>query len=473
VFEAVRAKLTGSRATADTTSMDGGFGSRARRVAAWVAAAMAVSAALAGPLPAAAGDAVVHNPRGRVLGVADAQPNAATQFRRSAAPLHRFAPLTTASLLTYHNGPVVHDGHVYAIFWEPPGYAYPSDYKPAVAKYFADVAADSGKRTNVYSTTRQYRDALGPAPYKVAFNGSYTDTSPLPASNCTDTMAPACLSDGALTAELGAFVSAHALPRGMTNQYFLFTPPGVGSCYPSSAGDQCAYEVFCAYHSWFSSSGTVLYAVHPYVTGIQSCDVGQSPTGTSADAVLNVVSHEHNEIVTDPTGGGWFDANGEENGDKCAWQWGSLHGSANAAFNQVIAGSPYLLQLEWSNRDGGCAATTANQSPTPSFQRVGPAVARKPVHFTAAAARDPDGTIASYAWRFGDGGTGSGVAPAHTYKNGGTFQVQLRVTDDEGGSATRTLGVVVARGATAPRKKPGKTKKKKRKHPHRSGGHAA
>jgi hypothetical protein len=374
-------------------------------------------------------------------------------------------------MMTYHNGPVVHDGHVYAIFWEPPGYSYPSDYKPAVAKYFTDVAADSGKRTNVYSTSRQYRDPAGPAAYRVAFKGSYTDTTALPASDCTDQLAPVCISDSALTAELGHFVAVHGLPRGMTNQYFLFTPPGVGSCYPSSGGPQCSYEVYCAYHSWFSSSGTILYAVHPFVTGVHSCDTGQSPTGTSADAVLNVVSHEHNEIVTDPTGGGWFDANGDENGDKCAWVWGDLHGAADQAFNQVIAGSPYLLQLEWSNRDGGCAPRTANQAPTPSFQRVGQAVARKAVHFTAAAARDPDGSIVSYAWRFGDGGVGSGVAPAHTYRAGGTYQVQLRVTDDEGGTATRTLGVVVARAAAPPHKAPAKHKKRKKKRRHPRAGH--
>ena len=35
--------------------------------------------------------------------------------------------------------------------------------------------------------------------------------------------------------------------------------------------------------------------------------------------------------------------------------------------------------------------------------------------FNAAGSFDPDGTIVSYEWRFGDGTTGSGPAPAHTY----------------------------------------------------------
>ena len=38
--------------------------------------------------------------------------------------------------------------------------------------------------------------------------------------------------------------------------------------------------------------------------------VGSGPHGSAADAVLNVTSHEHNETITDPTGGGWYDSSG-------------------------------------------------------------------------------------------------------------------------------------------------------------------
>src|SRR5205085_2158687 len=237
----------------------------------------------------------------------------------------------------------------------------------------------------------------------------------------------------------------HGLPRGLTSQYFLFTPPGVGSCYQNPGGNpECAFDVFCAYHSWFGSSGTILYAIQPFVKDSPSCDTGESPTGTSADGALNLVSHEHNEIITDPTGDGWYDDQGEENGDRCAWSFGALQGAVDHAFNQVVAGSRYLLQQEWSNADGGCASSYgSNRTPVAAFQRVGAAVAKKPVHFSARASRDPDGSIASYSWRFGDGRTGAGPAPAHTYAARGTYRVQLKVTDNQGSTATRTLGIVV------------------------------
>ena len=55
--------------------------------------------------------------------------------------------------------------------------------------------------------------------------------------------------------------------------------------------------------------------------------------------------------------------------------------------------------------------------------------------------------IASYSWDFGDGGTGSGVTPTHTYSSVGSFTVKLMVKDLAGnsaaGKATVTVEVVI------------------------------
>jgi parallel beta-helix repeat protein len=73
-----------------------------------------------------------------------------------------------------------------------------------------------------------------------------------------------------------------------------------------------------------------------------------------------------------------------------------------------------------------------------------------PVQFDASASFDPDGTIVSYQWDFGDGTTGSGVSPKHTYAtynwNGTAYQpftVTLTVTDDRGATDTDTQLVTV------------------------------
>ncbi|HMB74153.1 MAG TPA: PKD domain-containing protein, partial [Gammaproteobacteria bacterium] len=51
--------------------------------------------------------------------------------------------------------------------------------------------------------------------------------------------------------------------------------------------------------------------------------------------------------------------------------------------------------------------------------------------FDGSASSD-DGVIASYLWDFGDGVSGSGPAPSHTYDSQGNYTVTLTVTDAEG-----------------------------------------
>jgi PKD repeat protein len=65
---------------------------------------------------------------------------------------------------------------------------------------------------------------------------------------------------------------------------------------------------------------------------------------------------------------------------------------------------------------------------------------------------DADGTIASWAWTFGDGGTSTLQHPKHTYFAPGTFPVSLTVTDNDGSTGTVAQNVVigVANPATAP-----------------------
>ncbi len=54
------------------------------------------------------------------------------------------------------------------------------------------------------------------------------------------------------------------------------------------------------------------------------------------------------------------------------------------------------------------------------------------------------GTITDYAWDFGDGTTGSGVTPSHTYDDGpAQFNVKLVITDNQGQTASDTTQVTV------------------------------
>lgn len=81
-----------------------------------------------------------------------------------------------------------------------------------------------------------------------------------------------------------------------------------------------------------------------------------------------------------------------------------------------------------------------NQAPTASFSSAATDLA---VTVDGTGSTDSDGTVASYAWDFGDGSTGTGATAARTYAAAGTYQVTLTVTDDDGATNSITKPVTV------------------------------
>ena len=65
------------------------------------------------------------------------------------------------------------------------------------------------------------------------------------------------------------------------------------------------------------------------------------------------------------------------------------------------------------------------------------------VSFTGSGSNDPDGSIVSYAWTFGDGGSSAAQNPSRTYSTPGTYTARLTVTDNRGGIGTAQVQIVV------------------------------
>jgi len=447
-------------------------GHRARSKGSALAARAALVAALAVSLLAAAAAnapaVIVHLENGKTLSY---MPLAGAP---AVVPLDEFF-----SNVDYNGGLVMASNTNYAFYWDPSGApAYPSDYRPGLNRYFKDLAHDSGGHENVDSVSSQYNDAAGEfALYESHFAGAIVDTNPYPANGCK--RAKICLTDAQLQAELSKYVAAHSLPRDLAHEYFLLTPPGVEDCFEAN-GFECSAgssrPVYCAYHGNIpvGEGGEIIYANDPFVTGIEGCDDGNHPNGTSSDAALQGgLSHEHNESITDPEpNNAWTDIGGSggEIGDKCrtfeaSTEFGAPLGKAKngAKYNQVVNGHFYWYQQEWSNQRHKCMQrlTFTGAEPTATFSST--TDAGNKMSFDATGSTAPGG-VARYNWQFNDG---PGLnfptetktpTVSHTFPAAGPYLVALTVFAANGTSigTAQTVAVGKAPAPTVTRVSPKK-----------------
>ena len=80
----------------------------------------------------------------------------------------------------------------------------------------------------------------------------------------------------------------------------------------------------------------------------------------------------------------------------------------------------------------------ASFTSTPSSAPTGTAIT-----FDGTASYDPDGTVVSYSWAFGDGATGTGSVVTHSYSLAKTYTVTLTVTDNGGVTGSTTSQVTI------------------------------
>jgi len=81
--------------------------------------------------------------------------------------------------------------------------------------------------------------------------------------------------------------------------------------------------------------------------------------------------------------------------------------------------------------------TVLNRPPIASFIESAETVyTGEVIHFNATQSHDPDGSIVSYFWDFGDGTNTTGVTVDYSYTDNGTYTVTLTITDDDGATDT-------------------------------------
>jgi hypothetical protein len=99
--------------------------------------------------------------------------------------------------------------------------------------------------------------------------------------------------------------------------------------------------------------------------------------------------------------------------------------------DQVEVTCDYFVgDIDWIRIEKG-DGVTANDAPHAVYSGTCP---MNTCTFNGSASTDSDGSIASYAWNFGDGTSGTGQSVSHVYSAGGRYTVTLTVTDDDGAS---------------------------------------
>ena len=104
-----------------------------------------------------------------------------------------------------------------------------------------------------------------------------------------------------------------------------------------------------------------------------------------------------------------------------------------------------LAQIRAHYAASGRGSSPTNTPPTASFTSTQTNLTTAVVSTST----DPDGSIVSTTWSYGDGGTGSGVTNSHTYGAPGTYTVTVTVTDNDGDSDSTSRSVAVG-GSAAP-----------------------
>lgn len=260
--------------------------------------------------------------------------------------------VVTGNGINYHNGPVLQGNPVpiYIIWYGN----WTNGPKPS----------DSALTVNLIEAFLA-SNALGGSGYE-AINTTYGDTTGNVSGHLNFTNAVfdsysqgKRFNDSGLQSIVNRHVG-HDLPADAGAVYAVLTSSDVnettGFC-----------RSYCGFHTRATLNGVdIKYA---FIGNVDKCPSGceiqstgpNSPaTGVGgADGMINVLTHETEEAITDPDLNAWFDSSGQEDADKCNFRFGPTQTAPNGAqFNQTFNGVNYMIQMEWENsRGGGCDQT--------------------------------------------------------------------------------------------------------------------
>ena len=245
--------------------------------------------------------------------------------------------------INYHGGPVLHGNVPIYVIWYGNWTNGPkaSDSQTTVNLIDAFLGGLGGSALENVNTT--YGDNSANVSGLLHLQSQIFDTGSQGTS----------LTNTRITNLISGHLANGSLPTDNTGVYLVLTSSNI------SESGFCTQ--FCGFHTKQTLNGKDIK--WSFIGNVDKCPSGceaqtTSPNGDSgADGMANVISHEVEEAISDPDLNAWFDANGEENADKCNFNFGATKTASNGSkFNQTFGGHNWLLQQNWRNSGGGACA---------------------------------------------------------------------------------------------------------------------
>ena len=242
-------------------------------------------------------------------------------------------------LMTGHGGAIMTSSAITPIFWGPTwsNATFAADKIGGINRLYAGLSS----ATAYVASNTEYTGTNGTVGTTITSTPAITDLAATPRS------AP---STSAVLAEVCKVIGANAVSNGY---YPVYTDVKRGS-----AG-------YCAWHSYGTcGSVPVQFGFFFNLDGDAGCNPQDTDTSHSQGlaAIANVTGHEWSEMMTDPRNGGWYDAAGNENGDKCAWTFPTLRTTTTDPATGAV--DTWKIQGNWSN----AAYTNGSGYPNSSAQ---------------------------------------------------------------------------------------------------------
>src|SRR3984885_377499 len=193
------------------------------------------------------------------------------------------------------------------------------------------------------------------------------------------------------------------------------------------------------------------YSVSLTVT--DTSNLSSSATTTASITAQAPVPNAGGPYTAGPNVAVTFNGSGSSDpqGEGLTYAWSVGDGATGNGVNPkhtYTATGNYSISLTVTNpSDLSSTATTsasiAFQPPVPNVGGPYVGVPNVAVTFNGGGSTDPQGEALTYAWNFGDGATGTGVSPSHTYTAAGNYFVSLTVTNSTNLSSTVTTTAAI------------------------------